>query len=161
MSPAPRLDDAEVLRRIRTLRVERAMRLIADARAAVDAAAAVVAQRLEQVEALRRALDGLREAIGSELASELPRWSSLIFARRQRLADQLERAEDKLLTARDRLGDAQKALQHARTELASAQWRKQIADDLARRARRELAIELERRLEREAEPLLRAARSAR
>jgi multidrug resistance efflux pump len=161
MSAALPLDDADVLRSIRTLRVERAMRLTFDARAAVDAAAAVVAQRLEQVEAIQRALDGLHEAIGSALAPELPRWSSLIYARHQRLADQLERAEDKLFTARQRLDDAQQALQRARAELARAQRRERVADDLARRARREVAIQFERKLEREAEPLWRAGRSTR
>jgi hypothetical protein len=161
MSAALPADDANVLHRIRTLRVERAMRLAADARAVVDAAAAVVAQRLEQVQAIRGALDGLHRAIASTLAPQLPRWSSLIFERQQRLADQLERGEDKLLTARQRLGDAQQALQRARSVLASARQRAQIADDLARRARRELAIERERKLEREAEPLLRAEWSAR
>jgi multidrug resistance efflux pump len=161
MSTALPLGDVDVLRRIRTLRVERAMRLVADARAAVDAAGAVVAQRLERVEAIRGSLDGLREAIGSALAPELPRWASLIFTRQQGLTDQLERAEDKLLTARERLDGAQKALQRARAELASAQRREQVADDLARRARRKLAIERERRLEREAEPLSRAEWRAR
>jgi hypothetical protein len=161
MSTALPLGDVDVLRRIRTLRVERAMRLVADARAAVDAAGAVVSQRLERVEAIRGSLDGLREAIGSALAPELPRWASLIFTRQQRLADQLERAEDKLLTARERLHGAQNALQRARAELASAQRREQVADDLARRARRKLAIERERRLEREAEPLSRAEWRAR
>jgi hypothetical protein len=161
MSTALALDDVNALRRIRMLRAERAMRLAADARAAVDAAAAVVAQWLEQVEAFHRALDALHEAIGPALAPELVRWSSLIFARQQRLADRLERAEDKLLTARVRLDAAQQALQRARAELARAQQREQMADDLARRARHQLAIERERKLEREAEPLPRAARSAR
>ena len=156
MSTALPLGDVDVLRRIRTLRVERAMRLVAGARAAVDAADAVVAQRLERVETIRASLDGLREAIGPALAPELPRWASLIFTRQQQLADQLERAEDKLLTARERLDGAQKALQRARADLASAQRREQVADDLARRARRKLAIERERRLEREAESLPRA-----
>lgn len=161
MSAALPLDDADVLRRIRTLRVERAMRLTFDARAAVDAAAAVVAQRLEQVEAIRRALDGLRETMALALAPELPRWASLIFARQQRLADQLERAEDKLLTAREKLDGAQNALQRARGELASARRREQVADDLVRGARRQMVIERERRVEREAEPLWRADGSAR
>jgi hypothetical protein len=161
MSTALPLGDVEVLRRIRTLRVERAMRLATDARAAVDAADAVIVQRREQVEAIRGSLEGLREAIGSALAPELPRWASLIFTRQQRLADQLERAEDKLLTARGKLDGAQKALQRVRAELTSAQRHEQAADDLARRARRKLAIERERRLEREAEPLSCAPWSAR
>jgi hypothetical protein len=161
MSAALPVNDANALHWIRTLRVERAMRPAADARAAVDAAAAVVAQRLEQVQAIRSALDGLHRAIASTLAPQLPRWSSLIFERQQRLADQLERSEDKLLAARQKLGDAQQALQRARAVLASALQREQIADDFARRARRELAIERERKLEREAEPPPRAAWSAR
>jgi hypothetical protein len=161
MSTALPLGDVDVLRRIRTLRVERASRLAADARAAVNAAGAVVAQQIEKVEAIRGSLDGLREAIGSALAPELPRWASLLFTRQQRLADQLERAQDKLLTARGKLDDARRALQRARAELASAQRREQVADELARRARRKLAIERERRLEREAEPLSRTAWSAR
>ena len=161
MSMALSLDHVHALRRIRTLRLERAMLLAAGARAAVDAAEAVVTQRFGEVEAIRGALDGLREAIGSTLAAELPRWVPLIFARQQRLADQLEQAENKLLTARKRLDDARKALQHARVELAIAQRREQIADELARRARRRLEIERERKLEREAEPLSNAARSAR
>jgi len=151
MSTALPLDHVNALRRIRTLRLERALRLAIGARAAVDAADAVVTQRFEQVEAIRGALDGLREAIGLALAPELPRWASLIFARQQRLADQLERADDKLLTARQKLNEAHKALQRARAELARAQRREQAADDLAGRARRELAIERERRLERDAE----------
>ena len=161
MSMALSLDNAHALRRIRTLRLERAMLLAAGSRAAVDAAEAVVTQRFEEAQAIRGALDGLREAIGSTLAAELPRWVPLIFARQQRLADQLARAEDKLLTACRRLDDARKALQHARVELAIAQRREQIADELARRARRRLEIERERRLEREAEPMSNAARSAR
>ena len=136
------------------------MRVAAGARAAVDAADAVVAQRLEQVEAIRRAIDGLREAIGPALAPELPRWALLIFARQQRLADQLERAEDKLLTARHRLDDARKAWQHARAEVARAQRREQVADDLVRRARRQLAVKLERSLELDAGTVSGAARSA-
>jgi hypothetical protein len=160
MSSALPLADAEVLHRIRALRLDRALRLSAEARAAVDAAAAVVAQQVEQVEAIRRALDALHEAIGPALAPELLRWSSLIFARQQRLADQLEHAQDKLLTARQQLRDAQQALQRARAELARARRRQQGADDLVRRARRQLAVERERRLEREAEPLRRAAGSA-
>jgi hypothetical protein len=161
MSTGLPLGDAYVLCRIRTLRVERATRLAADARAAVDAAGAVVAQRLEKVEAIRGSLDALREAISSTLAADLPRWASLIFTRQQRLADQLERAQDKLLTARGKLEDARKALQRARAELASAQRREQAAADLACCARRKLAIERERRLEREAEPLSRATWRAR
>jgi len=161
MSAALPLDDVDALRRIRTRRVERAMHLFAGACAAVDTANAVVAQRLEQVEAIRRALHRLRDAIGSALATELPRWASLIFARQQRLADQLERAEDKLLTARHKLDEARHAWQRARVDLARAQRRDQAAADLARRARRQLAVELERRLELDAETVYGVARSAR
>jgi hypothetical protein len=145
------LDRVNVLRRIRSLRVERAMRQAAGARAAVDAADSVVTERLEQVDAIRHALDELREAIGPALAPHLPRWASLTFARQHRLADQLERAEDKLLTARERLADTRKSLQRARAELAKARWREQVADDLARRAQRQRVVELERGVEREAE----------
>jgi hypothetical protein len=161
MSTALPIGDAYLLCRIRTLRVERATRIASDARAAVDAASAIVAQRLDRVEAIRGSLDGLRQAIGSTLVPELPRLASLIFTRQERLADQLERAQDRLLTARERLGESQIALQRARADLAGAQRREQAAADLACRARRKRAIEHERRLERDAEPLFRAAGSAR
>jgi len=160
MSTGLPLDDTDILRRIRALRADRAQRHVADARAAADAADAAAAERQVHVDAVRAALAEWRAAIGTTLAPDLPRWSSMLFAREAHLAEQLERAEDKLLSARETRDEARQALAAAQRALVAARRREHVAGDLVQRARREAARAHECRLERDDEPARRAADGA-
>jgi hypothetical protein len=159
VSRLPARREAQQLHRLRSLRVERARERCAAAQAALDAAHAAVRQRQHAIERCQHEIEALNDAVVHALAPQLPRWSTLIAARREKLADQLERAEYALVEDEHALEQAQEALQQARSEVSRALAREDAVRGLVDQCRRAHAATRERRAESELEdqPLPRVA----
>lgn len=147
----PKRHEAKQLCKLRSLRVQRAREGVAQAQAGVERAAAAVRQRELLIADLRRSIAGLQQAVVTTLAPTLPRWSAVTTAQRERLADQLERAEYALLDDQHELEQAQEKLQAARSELTRALAREDAVRGLAEQTRRAHALNRERRAELEIE----------
>lgn len=150
-TPLPTPRDARQLHRLRSLRVQRARETCAQAQQAVADAAEAVAERQRRIESHRRQIDALSEAVVHALAPQLPRWSGMVIAQRERLADLLERDEYALISDEQKLEEAQEALQRARSDLTRALAREDATDGLVRQVRRHLLRERERRADLELE----------
>lgn len=147
--PTPR--EAQQLWRLRQLRVQRARDACAAAQAAVAQAQHAVHERQRRIAQWRRQIDTLALAVVNELAPRLPRWSGIVVAQRDKLADRLEREEYALIGDEHRLEQAQEAAQQARAELTRALAREDAVQGLVQQARRALGQARERRAEVELE----------
>ena len=145
----PQVHEARQLARLRALRVQRAREQIAPALAEVERAREGVRRRELQIERLSGAITTLRQALVSSLAPTLPRWSKLVNARQEHLADQLERNQYGLIEDDRGLEAAQEALQQARSELTRALAREDAVRGLLHDARRAQGLAREQRLERD------------
>lgn len=133
----PDVRQSAQLLRLRGLRVQRAREAVARAEAAVEQARAAVAARARQVQAHREQMVALADAVAYRLAADLPRWSAQVRARREHLADQLEREEYALIDDEEALERAQEQAQQARAELTRALAREDAVRGLVDDARRQ------------------------
>ncbi len=143
--------DAVQLHKLRILRVTQARERCADAGKQVTAAEIAVDQRQRLIQASRRAIGSLAQAVVTSLAPHLPRWNGIVHAERARLAERLERDEDALIGESRRLEASRQAAEQARGELARAMAREDVVRDLAQQARHARQLEVERRAEAEQE----------
>jgi len=151
MSRLPDPHEAQQLCRLRQLRVQRARDSCKQAQAAVAPAQAAVQRRQQQIAEGRQAIDAWGRAVVHELAPQLPRWSTLIVAQRDRLAERLERDEYGLIDDERQLEQAQEQLQQARAALTRALAQEDAVRGLLAQARREVGAARERRAEVELE----------
>ena len=151
MTTLPAPHEAQQLHRLRSLRVERARERCAAARAAVEAAADSVRARQRQIERHRRDSDALQHAIVNALAPQLPRWSGMVAAQRDRLCDLLERAEFALVEDERLLEEAQENFRQAQAEQTRALAREDAVRGLVQSSRQAQAGARERRAEAELE----------
>jgi hypothetical protein len=149
--PTPR--DAAQMLRLRSLRVQRAREACAKAKAEVDQARAAVHERQRAIERSQREMSALADAVVTTLAPALPRWSQLVAANRERLADRLERDEFGLIDDERELEQAQERAQQAGAELTRALAREDAVRGLAKQARRAVLHAREQRVEIEIEDL--------
>jgi len=162
MRQIPSVQEAKQLHRLRALRVQRARERIVPAQAEVDQALAAVRQRQLRIEHLRRSETELADAVVTTLAPRLPRWSQVVTAHQERLADQLERDEYGLIDDERALEAAQEKLQQARSELTRALAREDAVSGLAKEAKRCRLQIREQRADRDLDDQIRpnSARSA-
>ena len=151
MTRLPDPDDAQQLCRLRQLRVQRARDTCKQAQAAVAAAQAAANRRQQQITQGRQAIDAWSRAVVNELAPQLPRWSNLIVAQRDRLRERLERDEYALIDDERQLEEAQEQLQQARAALTRALAQEDAVRGLLAQAHRALGAARERRAEVELE----------
>ena len=147
----PQLHEAQMLCRLRSLRVQRARERCGEARKEVERAQHAVHERMRRIERSQRAMEALSHAVVHSLAPRLPRWSAVAAAQRELLEDRLERDEYALISDERKLEEAQERLQQARAELTRALAREGAVLDLAHETRRARALAQERRVEREIE----------
>jgi hypothetical protein len=147
--PAPR--EAQQLVRLRTLRVQRARDACAAAAAGIAAAQQAVTDRQRQIERVRAEQDALGKAVAQGFDGGLARWSRLLVAQRDKLADRLERDEYALIGDERKLEEAQEAAAEARTELTRALAREDAVRGLLGEARKAVARVRETRVELEQE----------
>jgi hypothetical protein len=156
MLPTPR--EAGQMLRLRSLRVQRAREACAKAKLEVDKAHAAVKERQRAIERSQREMANLAAAIVTTLAPALPRWSGMVAANRERLADQLERDEYALIDDEHELEQAQERAQQAGAELTRALAREDAVRGLAQQARKAVLHAREQRVELEIEDQGRPAR---
>jgi hypothetical protein len=147
--PTPR--EAGQMLRLRSLRVQRAREACAKAKVEVEKAQAVVQERQRAIERSQREMAALADAIVSTLAPSLPRWSGMVSATRERLADRLERDEYALIDDEHELEAAQERAQQANAELTRALAREDAVRGLAKQARSAVLHAREQRAEIEIE----------
>lgn len=147
--PTPR--DAGQLLRLRALRVQRAREACAKARAEVAKVQAAIRERQQAIARSRREMTELADAVVTTLAPTLPRWSDMVAATRERLADRLERDEYALVEEEHELEQAQERAQQAGAELTRALAREDAVRGLATQARRAVLHAREQRIELEIE----------
>lgn len=147
----PAVSEAQQLLRLRTLRVQRARERCGAAQAEVERTAHAVRQRQRQIEHVQREIETLARDVVHALAPRMPRWSGVVAAQRERLADRLERDEYALISDEHALEQAQEGLQQARAALTRALAREDAVRGLKDEARRAQALAREQRVERELE----------
>lgn len=157
-SRLPKPAEAQQLVRLRTLRVQRARDACAAAAATVVAAERAVAERRRQIQRVRREQDALADAMAQGFEGGLARWSRLLVAQRDKLADRLERDEYALVGDERRLEEAQETAAQARAELTRALAREDAVRGLLGQARRAVALVRDQRAEREQEDQPRVVR---
>jgi DNA repair exonuclease SbcCD ATPase subunit len=150
-SVLPQPHEAQQLCRLRGLRVQRAQEVCTRAQADVDAAARTVRDRERAIERSRTEIDTLCQAIVHGLAPHLPRWATMATAQRDRLADQLERAEYALIDDEQALEETRERLAQARSALTRAQASEDAVQGLAKEARQAQAHAREQRADIELE----------
>lgn len=134
MLPEPH--EAAQLLRLRALRVRRAEQRYAATGAEVARALAAVRARQATIERLRTSAAALGRAIVDKLAPHLPRWSAVVRAEREQLADRMEREESELVDDEQALETANEAMHVVRVELARARSREDLIRDIASQAKR-------------------------
>ncbi len=137
--------------RLRSLRVQRAREACAKAKVEVEHAQAAVRERQRAIERSQREMTALADAIVTTLAPALPRWSGLVAANRERLADRLERDEYALIDDERELEQKQELAQQAGAELTRALAREDAVRGLAQQARKAVLHAREQRIELEIE----------
>lgn len=147
--PAPR--EAQQLVRLRALRVQRAREACAAAAAGIAAAQQAVAERQRQIARVRAEQDALGRSVAQGFDGGLARWSRLLVAQRDKLADRLERDEYALVGDERRLEEAQEAAAQAHAELSRALAGEDAVRGLWGEAKKALALQRERRTETEQE----------
>lgn len=147
--PTPR--DAAQMLRLRSLRVQRAREAVAKAKLDVQQAEAVVEARQRTIESTQREIVALADAVVTTLAPQLPRWSAMVSATRERLADKLEREEYGLIDDERELEQARERAQQAGAELTRALAREDAVRGLAKQARKAVLHAREQRVELEIE----------
>ena len=145
----PEPHEARQLCRLRSLRVQRARERCVQIQAEAARAADTVRESRRKVERSRRAVEQLAHAVVHALAPQLPRWSGMAAAQRERLDDQLERAEYALVDDEQQLEEAEERLAQARADVTRALAREDAVRGLADQVQRSHAAERERRVERE------------
>ena len=145
--PSPQ--QARELQSLRTLRVRRARRQVADAMQEAAAAQQAVDQRRTAIRGSELALAALADAVAGPLAPSLPRWNGMVQAQRARLLDRLERDEDAMIGELRKLDEAREAVAQARLGLARAIAREDVVRDLAQQSAAVRAVTAERRVETE------------
>jgi hypothetical protein len=93
----------------------------------------------------------LADAVVTTLAPSLPRWSGMVSATRERMADRLERDEFALTEEEHLLEQAQEHAQQAGAELTRALAREDAVRGLAQQARKAVLHAREQRVELEIE----------
>jgi len=147
----PTPSEAGQMLRLRTLRVQRAREACAKAKLEVEKARATVKERQRAIERCQREITELADAIVTTLAPALPRWSGMVSATRERLADRLERDEYALIDDEHELEQAQERAQQAGAELTRALAREDAVRGLAQQARKAVLHAREQRVELEIE----------
>jgi len=147
--PTPR--EAGQLLRLRCLRVQRAREACAKAKVEVEKTQVVVQERQRAIERSQREMAALADAIVTTLAPALPRWSGMVSATRERLADRLERDEYALIDDEHQLEAAQERAQQADADLTRALAREDAVRGLAKQARSAVLHAREQRAEIEIE----------
>jgi hypothetical protein len=147
----PTSREAAQMLRLRSLRVQRAREACAKARIEVEKAQAVIKEHQRTIERGQREIAALADAIVTTLAPALPRWSGMVAATRERLADQLERDEYALIDDEHELEQAQERAQQAGAELTRALAREDAVRGLAQQARKAVLHAREQRVELEIE----------
>jgi hypothetical protein len=147
--PSPR--DAAQMLRLRSLRVQRAREAVAKAKLEVEQAEAVVEARQRTIASTQREIVTLADAVVTTLAPQLPRWSGMVSATRERLADKLEREEYALIDDERELEQARERVQQAGAELTRALAREDAVRGLAKQARKAVLHAREQRVELEIE----------
>lgn len=147
--PTPR--DAAQMLRLRSLRVQRAREAVAKAKLEVEQAEAVVEARQRTIACTQREIVTLADAVVTTLAPQLPRWSGMVSATRERLADKLEREEYALIDDERELEQARERVQQAGAELTRALAREDAVRGLAKQARKAVLHAREQRVELEIE----------
>lgn len=147
MSRLPKLSEARQMCRLRALRVQRARERCGQAQIELDQAAQAVSERQRAIDRRRGEIDALNQAVVNQLAPELPRWSTVVAAQRERLADLLERDEFALIEDEHHLEQMQERLQQARADVTRALAREDAVRGLAEETARARAHERERRSE--------------
>ena len=147
----PTPSEAGQMLRLRTLRVQRAREACAKAKLEVEQARATVKERQRAIERCQREITELADAIVTTLAPALPRWSDMVSATRERLADRLERDEYALIDDEHDLEQAQERAQQAGAELTRALAREDAVRGLAKQARKAVLHAREQRVELEIE----------
>ena len=147
--PAP--GEAQQLVRLRTLRVQRAREGCAAAAAAIEAAQQAVADRQRRITRVRSEQDALGRSVAQGFDGGLARWSRLLVAQRDKLADRLERDEYALVGDERKLEEAQEAAAEARAELTRALAREDAVRGLLAESRKAVALVREQRAEAEQE----------
>lgn len=138
---------AAQLLRLRTLRQQQAEAALRSVRAEHAQALAAVRQAQARLDAQRVAQATLLQALGS--TPGLPRVAAFAEARREAVAELLERAEYTLIDEEESLQAADHALMQAGLALRQALARRNAADEAVQRAGREHALAREQRAERE------------
>ena len=147
--PAPR--EAQQLVRLRRLRVQRAREACAAAAANMAAAQQAVADRQRQIARVRGEQEALGRSVAQGFDGGLARWSRLLVAQRDKLADRLERDEYALVGDERRLEEAQEAAAQAHAELSRALAGEDAVRGLWAEARKAVAMKRERQAETEQE----------
>ena len=147
--PAPR--EAQQLVRLRGLRVQRAREACAAAAAGISAAQQAVADRQRQIARVRAEQDALGRSVAQGFDGGLARWSRLLVAQRDKLADRLERDEYALVGDERRLEEAQEAAAQAHAELSRALAGEDAVRGLWAEARKAVSLQRDRRAESEQE----------
>ena len=147
--PAPR--EAQQLVRLRGLRVQRAREACAAAAAGISAAQQAVADRQRQIARVRAEQDALGRSVAQGFDGGLARWSRLLVAQRDKLADRLERDEYALIGDERRLEEAQEAAAQAHAELSRALAGEDAVRGLWAEARKAVSLQRDRRAESEQE----------
>ena len=147
--PTPR--DAAQMLRLRSLRVQRAREAVAKAKLEVVQAEGVVEARQRTIACTQREIVTLADAVVTTLAPQLPRWSGMVSATRERLADKLEREEYALIDDERELEQARERVQQAGAELTRALAREDAVRGLAKQARKAVLHAREQRVELEIE----------
>ena len=157
-APLPSPREARQLVRLRTLRVQRAREACAASAACIMAAQQAVADRQRQIARVRAEQDALARSIAQGFDGGLARWSRLLVAQRDKLADRLERDEYALVGDERKLEEAQEAAAEARAELTRALAREDAVRGLLGETRKAVARVREQRAELEQEDQRRVAR---
>jgi hypothetical protein len=155
----PKIHEARQLHRLRSLRVQRAREACTRAAAVVQQAELAVQERQRAIAQCQQAMDELVQAVVTTLATHLPRWSGLVAAQREKLADRLEREHDALISDEHTLEEAQEKAQQASAALTRALAREDAAQGLTQSAQRARAHAIDRRAELEVEEQLRRPRA--
>lgn len=154
----PKRHEARQLLKLRALRVQRAREGVAKAQEELARVEASIRQKQQQVQRARDALEQLQVDLVTTLVSSLPRFGQMAGTHRDRLAENVERAEYDLVLEEQKLEGAQEALQAARAELTRALAREDTVRDLARQTQKVFLAQREHKAEVDLEDLGRPQR---
>lgn len=154
----PQRHEAKQLLKLRALRVQRAREGVAKAQEALAQVEASIQQKRRQVEQARGALEKLQAELVTTLVAALPRFGEMAGTHREKLHENVERAEYDLVLEEEKLEGAQEAVQAARAELTRALAREDTVRDLARQTQKVFLAQREQKAEVDLEDLGRPRR---